>query len=213
MSDPSSVTAPLAWFDLGDPGRSYIRSYLESNEAFGKRFGRLVLDRVPIADSVVGVFAPADHELERVMEFERGGVSPRRAPDWEDKAGGRLRDLLTSDGDRGIGLWMEDALAKPRDGWIAKRPAGETIVFCGHSVIHHAHGDSDVRSTLRLCSGGTWNPNVALVASAPAPLNPPSNQQALDPQDVEAIAATTKAIIVGVWDDEGLLFCEPRHAG
>ena len=29
----------LAWFDLGEPGRTYVRSYLESNEAFGRQRG------------------------------------------------------------------------------------------------------------------------------------------------------------------------------
>jgi hypothetical protein len=203
----------LAWFDLGDRGRSYVRSYLESNEAFGKRFGRLVLDNVPIADSVVGVFAPDDHQPERLMEFERGGVFPTRAPDWEQKAGGRLRELLAPDGDHAAGLWIEDALAKPTDGWIANRPEDETMVFCGDSVIHYADGDSDPGRLLKLCSGATWNPNVALIASAPPPLSPPPNRQAVGPDHINAVAAATTAMIIGVWDDDGLLFCEPRLAG
>jgi hypothetical protein len=213
MTDPSTSAMPLAWFDLGDPGRSYVRSYLESNQAFGKRFGRLVIDNVPIADSGVGVFAPNDHQLKRLIEFERGGVFPARAPDWEQKAGGRLRQLLAPDGDHATGLWMEDALAQPADGWIARRPDGEIMVFCGDSVIQYVDANSDPGRMLKLCSGATWNPNVALIASAPPPLSPPPNRGAVDPQHIEALAAATTAIIIGVWDGEGLLFCEPRLAG
>ena len=54
-----------------------------------------------------------------------------------------------------------------------------------------------------LFRGATWDPNVGiLVQGAPGP--PP--REHIDLKAIDDLAASALAIVIGVWDGEGLLF-------
>jgi hypothetical protein len=200
----------LVRHDFGPEGHDYLQSYLEANGAYGKLLGPLLLAAHRIADGAVWAFVPAELPRERrspLTDFEDGYVYPDRGRQSarQESNDGWLRETRNSV----PGSWLlsiEDALAKPSDPFVAKRH--DPKFFCRDSVYWYQTADeADARTRIAL-GGALWQPTVGIVTMMPASGRRLNRQTLKDPA-LAQLAASATAIVIGAWDDEGLIFWEP----
>ena len=140
-----------------------------------------------------------------LTEFECGGLYPRRDEEWAQ----RFREWLVALEHGGAtDALLEGAFERPIDGFL--RTFERPVFFCGESVLFHS---SLSRSTLNPelgLGGATWRPDIAVVAGLRCHL--PRDRATIHHADLARLVERTVAVIVGAWDDEGLIFWEPGRA-
>lgn len=199
--------------DFGPEGTTYVREYLDANHGFGKLLGRFLLASHDIDHGVAWAFSPARPPPERrapLTDFETGGVFPKRDPAWAEQ----FNLWLNSARGKTAAPWLlcvEGALERPSDPFLDSYPDWP-LFFCGDSVYTYANADSPESDVQRWLGGATWNPNVGIVTERSASLGPLTNRQLVSDAEIAELAARASAIVIGAWDDEGLMFWEPGGA-
>jgi hypothetical protein len=61
-----------------------------------------------------------------------------------------------------------------------------------------------------LFARATWNPDVAILTQLPPRL--PQDRGTLSRDELAHLAENAVAVVIGAWDDEGLIFWEPGRA-
>jgi hypothetical protein len=201
----------LARHEFGPEGVAYLRSYLEANEAFGKRLGRLLLTHHDIERGTAWAFVPVDSPAESWTDFESGGLFRKVDPTWDEQVGGWLLAEVGQSSPRPRIVCVEDALARRQDGWL-ERNSEHRAFFCGDEVYSYETSDTPSADLTRRLGGATWRPAVGVVTALPNGVEHLTNRQSLTPEALEEMAVAATAIIVGAWDDEAFFFWEPREA-
>jgi hypothetical protein len=101
-------------------------------------------------------------------------------------------------------ICAESAMARPTDPFVGllERP----VFFCGESVIDYREIPSE-GIVDELIAGATWNPEVAILTPLPPRL--PQDRGAISRGELADLAENAVAVVIGAWDDEGLIFWEP----
>ncbi|HEV3408110.1 MAG TPA: hypothetical protein VG079_05420 [Gaiellaceae bacterium] len=185
-----------------------MRSYLESNERFGKQLGRLLLAHHDLDRGTAWAFVPADSPLDRRTAFEEGGLSPARAPSWQEHVVGWLLDQLRQPSATRRVLLVEGALERRSDASLPNR-ADHPIVFSGDAVYYYETAESSPDDVERWLGGATWRPDVGIVTDAPRGAERFTERQELTLEELDEMAASASVIVVGAWDDEAFIFWEP----
>jgi hypothetical protein len=76
---------------------------------------------------------------------------------------------------------------------------GESVLFC--SLLTGSTLDPDLR-----IGGAAWMPDITLITGVATPLD---NRATVGQEYLVAAIDNARAVIVGAWDDEGLIFWEP----
>lgn len=193
--------------DFGAEGVAYVRSYLEANRGYGKLLGALLLSTCDIEPGVAWAFIPEKLPRERrspLRDFEDGYLyfqSGRRVP-WRDQ----FSDWLSEACDKQPDPWLvcvEHAMARPSDPWLEARPQ-EQAFFCGDSVFLYETAESPNVLGKNLLGGAIWDPAVGIITTM-ASIGKLANRQRLDEFALAKLAAQASAIVIGAWDDDGLI--------
>jgi hypothetical protein len=193
--------------DLGFAGRSYLRSYLEANGGCRKHFGPLLIKRHHIHAGRLWAYVPSPLPSSRrapLTDFESGGLCPKSDAEWEQRFGDWLASLEHAGATH---VCLEGAYERPADGFLEtyERP----VFFCGESVIFYSSlRNSTLTPGLRL-GGATWRPDITIIGST---TELPADRETVQPIDVARLVESTLAVVMGAWDDEGLIFWEPERA-
>lgn len=205
--------------EFGPEGPAYLRSYLQSNEGFGKRLGRLLLERHEIESGTTWALVPANATPDSLVNFESGIFPPAgpaekvdvgyMVPVFDASSNDAMRDaldgLLAKPSARPSLLVVESALARRTDGW--DQPERQ-VFFCGDDVYDYALTKDPEAEVSWVPSGATWTPDVGIVTVLPAALGDIADGDSVSPAALEEMAAAAVAIIVGAWDNEAPLFWE-----
>ena len=189
--------------DLGSEGTSYVTAYLQANTEFGKQLGRLLLATHDIEAGTAWAFVPSPVPKARrapLTDFETGGLVSRREGTWSAQLQGWWKSLGAS---KAGFVCVEGALERPSDPFL--ETFENPVFFCGESVFSYGPLDSDEPPPW--FGGATWNPNVAVVAAAPA--KPPADRDYIEQRELMRLAADAAAVVIGAWDDDGLVTWEP----
>jgi hypothetical protein len=188
-------------------GIAYVESYLAANGEFGKQLGPLLLKSHDVRAGNVWAFVPSEPPATRQMPltaFEAGGLFPKRDPAWRAQVRGWLEAKC---GAGQLLLCAEDAMARPTDPFLERLEG--PIVFCGESVIDYRELPSDGIAD-ELFAGAVWNPDVAILTAAPPRL--PNDRETITRAELARLAENAVAVVVGAWDDEGLIFWDEGRA-
>jgi hypothetical protein len=197
----------LVRHEFGPEGTTYLRSYLESNERFGKQLGRLLLTHHDLDRGTVWAFVPADSPLDRRTAFEEGGLSPARVPSWDERAVGWLLDQLRQPSATGRVLLVEGAVERRTDPWLQKWP-DDPVVFCGDDVYFYETAQAPAADVERWLGGATWKPDVGIVTHLPHRPDRLTKRQDLTLEELSEMAGGASVIVVGAWDHEAFMFWE-----
>jgi hypothetical protein len=196
-----------------------VRSYLESNQRFGKRLGRLLLERYEIELGRTWALVPANAAPDSLVNFE-SSVFPPAGPGEKVGVGymvavfdassnaamqAALDGLLAKPRARPSLLVVESALDRRTDGW--DQPERQ-VFFCGDDVYDYALAEDPQAEVAWVPRGATWTPDVGIVTALPAALQSIEDRDSVSPAVLEEMAAAAVAIIVGAWDNEAPLFWE-----
>lgn len=100
--------------------------------------------------------------------------------------------------------YVEAALPAPGDPFL-RGPDGDRAIFCENSVLYWEHAAAGADGITRLFNGATWDPNVGILVAAG---HQPRPRETIGVQALRKLAQAAFAIVVGIWDGEGLLFWE-----
>jgi hypothetical protein len=193
---------------FGSEGHAYLRSYLEANEAFGKRLGRLLLTHHDIDRGRMWAFVPADSLPEHRTDFARGGLLREVDSSLDEVVGDWLLAELRRPSPAPRIVCVEGALERRTDGWLTKHPEYR-VFFCGEDPDTYETTESPLPDLDRWCGGADWRPDLGIIAPLPAEIQQLTNRQSVPPDALEEMAAAASVIIVGAWDDEAFLFWQP----
>jgi hypothetical protein len=216
----------LVKHEFGRAATVYLRSYLDHNERWGKRLGKL-LARRDLEAGTVWSFVPPESSPETLADLREGALYAN-TPILVDEGGHRwqrkhdpwkdpeviewIEGLLAGPGSSARIVCSEDVYATRTDRWVTEYPG--TVFFCGDDVYAYATPDGPVGGALDpiadAAGDATGNPSVGMVTTLPPDLEI-GNRQSLSEQTLEKAAAAAIAVIVGAWDEEGLLFWEPAR--
>lgn len=202
----------LVHHDFGTEGLAYVRRYLEANRGFGKLLGAALLRSQGIDEGLVWAFVPAEPRPERrapLDDFESGGLYPTRDPAWADQFGLWL-DEVRGDGQGSSIICVEGALHRPSDQFLDSQPE-IPVFFCGESVYFYETGNVPAEQVRRWLGGATWKPDVGIVTERPTSLDEHPSRQWINRAVLAELATRTKAVVIGAWDGEGLVFWEPAR--
>lgn len=192
-------------FDLD--GIAYVESYLTANREFGRQLGSLLLARHDIPTGNAWAFLPTELHVARrapLADFAAGGLMPKHDPAWRAE----VREWLHAKCAAGpLLLCVERAMARPTDPFVERLKG--PVFFCGESVIDYREIPSD-EIVDELVAGATWNPDVAILTQLPPRL--PQDRGTLSRDELAHLAENAVAVVIGAWDDEGLIFWEPGRA-
>ena len=213
----------LVKHEFGPEAIVYLRRYLDKNQAWGKRLGKL-LARRDLESGKAWSFVPSESSPETLADLEEGALYPdtplvadeeghkwqRKHDPWDDlEVIEWLDDLLAGPGYPPRIACSEDVLARRTDTWVAEHPGG--VFFCGDDVYTYATADGSfgdpVAAIGEAAGHAKGNPSVGMVTTLPPELER-VNRQSLDEHPLEEMAAAAIAVIVGAWDQEGLVFWE-----
>jgi hypothetical protein len=200
--DPAVLTRQ----NLDLEGRSYLHSYLEANARFGKQLGALLIEHYDITDGSLSAYVPSPLPSTRpapITEFEYGGLYPRRDPEWAHRFGEWLASLARAGA---TDAFLEGANESPSDGFL--RTYEWPVFFCGQSVLFHSSLSGSTLNQQLGLGGAIWRPDISIVTGLTGGL--PSDRTTIDHADLVGLVERTLAVIVGAWDEEGLVFWEPR---
>ena len=215
MRDYGTLT--LVRHEFGGDGVAYLRSYLQSNGAFGKRLGPL-LARRDLEAGKTWALVPDDSPPHQRTDFE-SGLFPDASPPMRVKQGYLVQkfdasahpqvrqavaDLLSKPGPLPRLLCVEWAYARRTAPW-----PDQEIFFCGDDVYGYQGADPAFEGVEWVPGGATWEPNVGMVTALPPGFEEIPHRQSITPETLEEMAAAAVAIIVGAWDGEAPLFWEP----
>lgn len=218
--DPNAV--PLIKHRFGREGAAYIRSYLESNERFGHRLGRLLLDHHDVECGVTWALVPTDVPPEKLADFEEG-IFPSAGPPAKVDVGymvpvfrassndamrAALGALLATPNARRAVLVVEAAYDRRTDDWD-QRPE-RRVFFCGDDVYDFELAQHQDAELTFVPTGATWSPDVGIVTALPAQLESLANGDSVSPAALAEMAGAATAIVVGAWDNEAPLFWEAQ---
>jgi hypothetical protein len=146
---------------------------------------------------------PADRRAP-LTDFETGGLLSRSDGIWSTQ----LQDWLTSiAASNAVLICVEDGLDRPSDPVV--RDLNHSAFFYEDSVL--SYGPPDSNELARLLGGATWNPTVAIVTEISGKQLP--DRDYVDQRVLIHLAANATAVVIGAWDDEGLVVWEPALAG
>lgn len=197
----------LVRHDFDRAGIAYVESYLAANGDFGKQLGPLLLASHAVEAGNVWAFLPTELPAARqapLTDFAAGGLMPKHDPAWRAE----VREWLQAKCEAGrLLLCAESALARPTDPFVERleRP----VFFCGESVIDYRELPSE-EIVDELFAGATWNPEVAMLTALPPHL--PQDRGTISRAELAHLAENAVAVVIGAWDDEGLIFWEPGRA-
>jgi hypothetical protein len=184
-SFPDGAHASLSRYVLDGQARKYMRTVLA-----GSTLAR-TLSRVNLERGTIVSWLPPDVAQDRVHRFESGGMTSKQAS----------LDVLTTlavthlqEQDRQC--IIEHPLARPTDHAIRQLRA--PLIFHGDEVYFRLDRHVDAPTVRETLSTAFFQRLVAAIVSA----------QVLDVDDVR-IAAECRAIFVGAYDGEGLLWWTP----
>lgn len=197
----------LVRHEFGPEGTAYVRSYLESNEAFGKKLGRLLVTHHDLDQGTAWAFVPAESPMDRRTAFEYGGLRPASVPNSEERVGGWLLQQLRRHGAAARVLLVEGANELRTDPWLKNRP-DDPVVFCGDDVYFYEPAGAAPPDLKRWIGGATWRPDVGIVTELPRGAGRLTPRQELTLEDLDEMAANASVIVVGAWDDEAVMFWE-----
>ncbi len=184
-----------------------MRSYLESNQAFGKKLGRLLVAHHDLDRGTAWAFVPGDSPMDRRTAFEEGGLRPASEPDLEQRVGGWLLHQLRQPDAAARVLIVEGAHELRTDPWLENSP-DDPVVFCGDDVYFYGTAESAPSDLVRWLGGATWRPDVGIVTDLPLAPNGLTNRQSLTPEELGEMAVRASVIVLGAWDDEAFVFWE-----
>lgn len=193
---------------------------MNRNEAWGKRLGRL-LTRRDLEVGKVWSFVPLGTSPETLADLQEGALFAD-TPVVVDELGHRwqrkhepwrypqviewVEGLLERPGPSTPLVCSEDAHDTRNDRSVKAYPG--TLFFCGDDVYRYATADGSVEDAIATAVGdASWYPSVGIVTTLPPDLER-VNRQSLDEDRLEEMAAAAIAVIVGAWDQEGLVFWE-----
>jgi hypothetical protein len=195
--------------DLGPEGLEYFGSYLAMNGEFGKQLGPLLIANHDLQTASVWSFVPVPLAAARaapLTAFEAGGLVPKRDP----ASRGLVREWLETKCDAGpLLLCAESALGGPTDPYVARLT--QPVFFCGESVIDYRQLPSQ-EIVDELFAGAVWNPEVAILTDVPDVPDVPDDRSTITRAELAYLAEKAVAVVIGAWDDEGLIFWEPADA-
>lgn len=202
MRRTGTMSAVLVRRDLGPEGISYVTSYLQSNEEFGKQLGRLLLAAQRIEAGIAWAFVPSPMPARGapLTDFETGGLVSRREGTWSAQVQAWLASLATANG---VFVCVEEGLHRPSDPVL--RSLEQPAFFYGDSVFSFGPPESD--ELPRLLGVATWSPSVSIVTDVPA--KPLPDRDYIEQRELMQLAANAMAVVIGAWDDEGLVIWEP----
>lgn len=203
----------------------YLRRYLEHNERWGKRLGKL-LARRDLESGTVWSFVPPESSPETLADLREGALYAN-TPILVDEEGHGWQRKHQPDSDPEVIEWVDGRLAalgpQPRlicseDAYATRTEVGlvseypwDERFFCGDDVYAYATADGCIRHALAHAVGdASSDPSIGMVTTVPPELEI-VNRQSLDEQKLEEMADAAFAVIVGAWDKEGLLFWEPAR--
>lgn len=198
--------------EFGPEGVAYLREYLDANDGFGKRLGRLLLNTRAFEAGTTSAFVPSESSLQQRVNFHHGGLFPGagRGEPYRRSAVEAfeiwLRDLMGSPGSPPRLLCVEDSLGRRSDAML-DQPSERTLFFCGDAAYWYATRPEGVAKIP--IGGATWTPDIAIVTTLPKGMSDIRNEQSLEPEALRDMADDAVAVIVGAWDAEGLLIWTP----
>jgi hypothetical protein len=191
---------------FGPEGAAYVRRYLEANRDYptpsgGCHIGGRLLAHHAIDRGVVWSAIPDTASPEYIEHFESGGVFHRSGL-WKRDG---LRPWLTRRlSDPGAVVAAEDVIGRKAD-VFTQRP-DLCVFFCGEGLYRFAPPGA-VEQALGMSNGDIrWCPQIAIITTA-RELAP---GRVVSPAWVDDAAAAATAIMVGAWDEEGVVCWEPR---
>jgi hypothetical protein len=191
--------------DLGLEGLDYVGAYLAMNGEFGKQFGPLLLASQDLESGSVWAFVPAALPAGRtapLTAFEAGGLTPKHDPSWRDL----MTAWIAAKCDAGaLLLCAEHALGRPTDPFV--QGLTQPVFFCGESVIDYRQLPSQ-EIVDELFAGAMWNPDVAILTTA---AEVPKVRSTVTRAELARLAEKVLPVVIGAWDDEGLIFWAPGH--
>jgi hypothetical protein len=216
-----SGAVALVRHEFGAEGAAYVRSYLQANERFNKRLGRL-LARRDIASGTTWGLVPSEAPPDRRSAFddslfppstppikvERGFMVANFVPAESPQIREAVRALLEKPGGTAL-LVIEHAFSFRSDFKLPPDQSAHQVFFCGDDVYEYALADSPLDEAIRMLGGAIWRPEVGLVAALPDALDTIEHGQSLRPEQLEQMVERAAAVIFGAWDDDSLLFWEP----
>jgi hypothetical protein len=194
--------------DLGSDGIAYVSSYLEASREFGRQLGPLLQASHDVDAGISWAFVPSPLPAARtapLADFETGGLFSTRDPTWPKAL------LSWLDSVRGVDahfVCVEGALERPSDPFLES--LDQPVFFCGDSVFYYALLSPDEMPEWWF-GGATWRPDVTVITPVPAKL--PAHRDEIDQSDLAQLAANAVAVVIGAWDDEGLIFWQPQPTG
>ncbi len=194
----------------GPEGSGYIRSYLASNEAFGKRLGALLAPR-DVAAGTTWAFVPAGSAPRQRLAFDDGGLFPPETSgvqkaEMKSWLGARLADPALAPSV----LCIEEAYTR-RTGIKSTDLPHLDFMFCGSDPYWYATDEKlrGLSSEWIPLMGGLGSPDIGIVTTLPASLSGLVNRQSVPVTVLESMAASAVAVVVGAWDFEGIMVWEP----
>ena len=198
--------AELVRHVFGPEGGAYVRQYLEANRDYEPHLakghaGGPLLCHHDIDRGVVWTFVPDSAARENVTRFQHGGVFEGSGLSAKSAIRPWLTDLLAAPGSV---VLAESVLERRADRYYQEHP-DDSVVYCNDAPYSFTDA-TDPDRALRLFSGDIrWRPDLALVTTADGL----AAGQTLSLDELDALAAQARAIIVGSWDDTGIVCWEP----
>ena len=198
--------AELVRHVFGSEGGAYVRRYLEANRDYESRLskghaGGPLLAHHDIERGVVWSLIPDAAPQDYVARFEHGGVFEGSRLRPEPALRSWLTDLLGAP--RSVVL-TEHVLGRRTDSYYRLRP-DDPVVFCDDAPYEFADATDVARALSRLRGDIRWRPDLAFVTTADGLT--PGLTLSLD--QLDALATEARAILVGAWDDTGIICWEP----
>jgi hypothetical protein len=135
-----------------------------------------------------------------LTDFETGGLVSRREGTLSAQFQAWLASLPAANA---VFVCVEDGLHRPSDPVL--RSLEQRVFFYGDSVF--TYGPPEFAELGLLLGGATWNPSVGIVTDVPA--KPLPDREYIEQRELMQLAANTMAVVIGAWDDEGLVIWEP----